>query len=377
MADRAFKNQVRTVGDLQHGKPIFDTSKSLETPYMIFLELKGRGSLQPPSYVGQCECGQLFLVPVSHVSDATLPQSDTGILCAECGDYELKIEMPIPGTNVVRKGISDFQSMLRTAATDNNFTLSWYLWESLQKFTPRLYEIRRLANVLYQLHTRNLLQLLTSRDGIGVFRFDVETVKDEDYMVQLLLLNHVIETHEIYDILITLSLISRSELFLIGDDGASVSYGIGASIKFDENENERLAARLKMLRQEVLKGNHKAFANLLRRTFNSEVRNAFSHSEYEIRGHEIYLTKYKRSISEEYLADAFIGAYFILETLVQFIEDRREALLQSDGIQEGGWNLKAKLDENKMSLTLSSTSPSPQPTGRVRRARMGFKDEGE
>lgn len=292
------------------------------------------------------------------------------MLCAECGGYDAKIEMPIPGTDRVRKGIADFRSMLRRAKADNNFTLTWYLWESLQKFTPRLYEIHRIANVLYELHVRNLLQLLLSNDGVGAFRINKEAIRDEDYMVQLLLLNHVIETHEIYDILITLSRISRSELFLIRDDGASINYGVGGSIKFDENEKDRLAARLKLLRKEVMDGKNIAFSNLLKRSLNTDVRNAFSHSEYEIRDHAVFLTKYNRSISEEFLGDAFIGAFYILETLVQFIEDEREAFFESDGIEEGGWKLSATREDGRVSLKLSSISPMPQPTGRIRRARL-------
>ncbi len=377
LTEKAFPNHVRTVADLQHGKPMFDASKALDISYVIFLELKGKGSLQPPSHVGQCDCGQLFLVPTNCANDKDWPRSETGLLCADCGDYDAKITMPIPGTNRVRKGIADFRAMLLRAKTDNNFTLAWYLWESLQKFTPRLYEIQRLANVLYQLHIRNLLQLIASRDGIGAFRFDIDLIKDEDYMIQLLLLNHVIEAHEIYDILITLSRIARSELFLIRDDGMSVNYGVGASIQFEEDENDRLAARLKLLRREILCGKNIAFANLLKRSLNTDVRNAFSHSEYEIRGNEVFLTKYNRSVSEEALGDAFIGAYYILETLVQFIESERDAFIASKGLEEGGWKLTAEENDDRMSLQLSSSSPLCQPTGRVRRARLGIEPVGE
>lgn len=336
----------------------------------MYLELKGRGSLQPHSYVGQCECGQLFLVPSSLAEGGKWPRSEFGLLCARCGGYETAIEMPIPGTDRVRKGIADFRSMLRRAKVDNNFTLTWYLWESLHKFTPRLYEINRLANVLYELHTRTLLQLLLSQDNIGAFRFEKNLIKDEDYMIQLLLLNHIIETHEIYDILITLSRISRSELFLIRDDGFSVNYGVGASIQFDEDESDRLAARLKILRKEVLDGKHIAFANLLKRSLNTDVRNAFSHSEYEIRDHSVFLTRYGRTISEEDLGDAFIGAFYILETLVQFIQDERDSFFESGEIEEGGWKLSAVRKDGRVSLTLSTNSPVTQPTGKVRRTRL-------
>lgn len=371
MSAKAFPNHVRTVADLEHGKPFFDATKAIDISYLIYLQLKGRANLNPASHVGQCPCGLLFLVPDGPIA-AKWPERDGAFLCALCGGYDAKITMPIPGTNLVRKGIADFRTMLTKAKTDNYFTLCWYLWESLYQFTPRLHEINRLANVLYQLHTRNLLQLLASQDGLGAFRFDMDSIKDENYVIQLVLINHVIETHEIYDILITLSQIARSELFLIRDDGASINYGVGATIKFDESERDRLAARLKLLRQEILAGKNIAFANLLKRTLNTEVRNAFSHSEYEIRGHEVFLTKYNRSLSEEALADSFIAAYYILETLVQFIEDERGAFIQSGGIEEGGWHLKPAMEGDGFTLELSSQSPLPQPTGRVRRQRLGL-----
>jgi hypothetical protein len=280
--------------------------------------------------------------------------------------------MPFPGTELVRKGIADFGRLLEKAKEDNYFTLCWYLWESLNQFSVRLHEMRHLASVLFELHTKNLINLLANEDGLGLFKFDPEAIKEEDYIIQLVGLNHIIECHELYDILISLSMIARSEIFLVRDDGFSVNYGVGCTLKFDEGERDRLAARLKFLRQEILAGKHHKLANLLKRCFNTELRNAFSHSEYEIRGHEIYLTKYKRTITEEALADAFIGSYYILESLTQFIEGERQRFAASGGIEEGGWTLKPNIFEGKMSVTLSSSSPVCTPTGRVRRARLGL-----
>lgn len=327
--------------------------------------------MEPPSIAFQCECGKLALAPIAALGqpEFKITEDHPSLKCPECGGYGIKLSAPVPGSDLVRAGINDLVGMLRRAIDDNYLTLCWYLWESLRAFTPRLREIYKLSERIFDLHTRNLLQAALSHDKTGVFRIDPEDARQEDIMLQMMLLSHITETSELFDIIVTIAAIARSEHFLIRDDGLSINGGVGLQITFEEGEQKRLASRLKTARQEVLKAKCIRLSQLMKRCFNAELRNAFAHSEYEIVPEGIKLTRYNRTISEDDLADAFVGSFYILKVFYEFLVEERERFIASGGFTDGGWTITPNVADGQFQITITGRAPGPSVTGRVRRER--------
>jgi hypothetical protein len=209
------------------------------------------------------------------------------------------------------------------------------------------------------MHLQSLLVFELDADGLSPLRVDQGLARREVMLLQLLLINHVVEIAELYDILFTLTKIGLREHCLISDDGTSIQ-PVGYHIAFDGEGAERLNQRIAMVRNEVHRANLLKLSRLIRVAFNAELRNAFSHSEYQLSEEGIYLTKYRRTISSDQLYQSFIACYLIQQTIYKFMEDERHRFIQSAGFQEQGWRIEPVVDEKGFAIRLVGSGP-PQP----------------
>src|SRR5262249_43814785 len=104
--------------------------------------------------------------------------------------------------------------------------------------------------------------------------------------------------------------------------------------------------------------------NLIKIAFNHEVRNAFSHSEYEIRKDTLYLTKYKREIPLASLEESFIAAHLLQGAIYSFLERTRNEFIASDGYTEGGVSISPIVSEEGFAISIKWRGGPMKPTGR-------------
>ena len=368
--ERTARNEIRALSELDLAKLHFDISRSAQEAHSVYYFF--RGALKRDDQIPfQCPCGKLGIVS-RHALEKPPFKSflrDGQLLCVECGAYRLDLMAPPPYTPLITGGIAELNKVFKKAIADNYMTLCYYLYSSLMSFQPRFHEVSAVCSHIYDIIARNVLLAQLNVDKIGQFKVNENDLRTEEVILQLMLINHVFELAELPDVLLTILSISEGEHFLIGDDGRSI-LPVGLCIKFDQGEQDKARKRMVHLRREIHDKNYFKLSRLIRKAFNPEVRNAFSHSEYRIEKEGVRLTGYNnRLVANQDLFEMFMAAYSIQEAIYTFIEAERQRFIASGGYEECGWRIEPIVEGNSFAVRIVGTSPACGPTGRVRRER--------
>ena len=120
------------------------------------------------------------------------------------------------------------------------------------------------------------------------------------------------------------------------------------------------------VRREIHRMHLFKLSTLLRTAFNHELRNAFSHSEYQLSENGVYLPRYHRLITSQQLTDSFLAAYFVQKSLFDFMQAERQRFIDAGGYEESGWTIKPLLDKDGFAIEIVGSSGASI-TGRVRK----------
>lgn len=366
------ENRIHDLAQIDRSRLIVDLKHGAYNAYTAYGVTKGKIA-DPDCIVFQCDCGRLGVLPTQALNAETFKQKikDSRLLCSECGTYEVDFEAPIELTGAVAAGLHELQQLFGRAVADNYMTLCWYFYSSLRSFQPRFMEAHSLCESIFDLHHRSLLQAQLHTDKLSPLRLDIEEAHRQEMMVMLLLINHVTEIAELYDILYTIAMIAKSEHFLVRDDGVSFQ-DVGLQLHDNENDQDRLKRRIVNLRRAIHQLTLLRLSNLIRIAFNHELRNAFSHSEYKLSNDGVYLTRYHRTVSSSSLVETFLGAYLVQKSIFDFMAVERQRFIRSGGYEEQGWRIAPIVEGNNFAINLTFSAPGPGVTGRVRRRRLGL-----
>ncbi len=369
------RNEVNSLSELDTTKLKFDLSNGAQDAHALYFFFKN--TLEQDNTISfQCSCGQLGIIPVTEINTPPFNSyiENGECLCMACGKYGLQLEAPPPHTPLIIQGTGELNRIFQKALDDNYMTLCYYLYSSLHSFQHRFYEVNAVCDTIMDISVRNVLLFQTSTDGVGQFKVSENDLRKEEVLLQLMLISHVFELAELPDVLLSILSIAESEHFLIGDDGRSL-WPVGLRVQFEGGERDQARKRIVFLRREIHKKNYFKLSRLLKKAFNPEVRNAFSHSEYKIVEDGIILTGFNnRLVTNEDLFEMYMGAYSIQEMIFVFIDSQRRQLIANGGYEECGWKLTPIVDGNAFSVKVSTSNPGGSPTGRVRREQQ--KKEG-
>ena len=367
---KIISNEIKTFSELDASKLQFDISLGAQGAHATYFFF--RNGLKREDQVSfQCPCGRLGVLPKGELKNPTFKKfiKDGLLLCYECGSYNIELLAPPPYSPMILKGIAQLERIFRKAIDDNYMTLCYYLYSSLRSFHQRFHEVNTVCDTIMDVVTRNVLLCQLSTDGIGQLRVSSDLLRKEEIVLHLMLINHVFELTELFDVLLSILTIAESEQFLVGDDGRSI-HQVGLEITFEDGERDQARKRILFLRKEIHSKNYFKLSKLIRKSFNPQVRNAFSHSDYRIVSDGILLTRYgNRLVSNDELTEMFHGAYSIQEMVYSFIQTERERFITNGGYEECGTRIEPVVEGDWFSVRISGSSPGGGPTGRVRQER--------
>lgn len=367
---RVAENEILDLKELDLSKLRFDISDGAQKAHAVYHFF--RGALDIDDQIAfQCECGNLGVLPSKKIEEGNSDSffSKGKLLCVECGSYGIDLFAPSPLPPVVRNGLRELKKIFQKAIDDNYMTLCYYFYSSLASFQYRFHQVNAVCDHVYEIIARNILIARLDVDNIGQIKTDKIDLRTEEIILQLVLINHVFELAELPDILLTVLKISESEHFLIGDDGHSI-WPVGLKIKFERTEDDQARRRIVTLRRMIHEKNYFKLSKLIRKAFNPEVRNAFSHSEYRIEEEGIVLTGYNdRFVKNQDLFEMYMGAYAIQDAIYNIMNHERQRFIAQGGYEESGWKIEPIVEKDSFAVRIVGSSPASKPTGRKRQER--------
>ena len=199
------------------------------------------------------------------------------------------------------------------------------------------------------------MEFLLEEIGLSQFCVGKGYHYDRQTVLLLTLLNHLIELSPFYDLFLSILKIADNQYTFFSVHDKSFQMDIGCLIiAKDEQGREkdapitqkRLAVKNFLLNFKKLQGLYKLF----KKSFDIDVRNAFSHSQYKIQYDGVQLTHLNRSISYNELRQKTFGAFYIVTWILRFIERIRDEFIKSGCYIGEDYKIIPKINDNRMGL---------------------------
>lgn len=303
--------------------------------------------------VYQCSCGAIFLVPIESV-DKVPKDSDGNLLCSQCGKYSFRITggsyLDVKSVKAVQK---EMDRLFNQAMKQNFLTLALYCRVMMYLFSKEIFSIRDSIDNFQEVMYRMEVLEYIGRFGIVPI---VWSQHSHETKIGLKLLQYcqLVELSRIYHVLHDLVLVTLNKIRLEDANGFSPSgflqfaslsevihhpLSLVNRIVYDEDYAIPLHEQEAYKLQVYGRGRQKNFgrrsptlasvqaltrlcdnysvslADHVKFFYDNELRNAFAHSQYEIKSGHIHLTRYGRKIQTQHF-EKMLERYQVLFQLL-------------------------------------------------------------
>lgn len=311
----------------------------------------------PNFKIFQCSCGSLFFLPDEEIEKTRLESSDGEwhAVCPTCGPYEIAISEGVKDP-IQRAGLKRLNELFDQAVKDNATTLSYYLIQLLGLQPNQINQIIGSADLALDLTYKHTIESNLRELGLSPMDIADRYIEQANTVLQLLIYNHLYELTDMYDVLLSLLLISDGTDQLYDEEMRALT-GAGHKIVKDDDPTQTPDPREKIGEIKKYCNQRKLgeISDYFESCFDSRIRDAVAHSQYLVDEKGITLTRYKMTLSHEEFDRKVFGVISLTKFILDFVKKQRKAFIESDGVKDGNITVSPITDGNKVAVRIEGT----------------------
>ena len=299
----------------------------------------------------QCTCGTLGTMVKNRMQEYT---HDQNLKCYQCGGYAINLNVPIANNNI-KKGLKELERLLNKAKADYAGEVYFFTYNTLRH--ELLYQMNAIVqsiDLIYDMFLRNEVDYLLHKFKLGQFTVNTKRHQQGQAIFSLTLINHIIEISPIYDIILSLLKIAHGEFKLHDPKTHSIDINLGVRIvglnEADELIDGAVKGKTKIIKEYLVQNHRQDLLRIIKHSFDHDLRNIYSHSEYEFTEEGIYSRKRKRKISYNELNTKADALRYIVLYVTKFIEQQRKNFIDAGIYNGAGYKLTPIIKDDGIAI---------------------------